>query len=82
MEDKIVEENIEVNIGMKIKAEKEVAVGLGKDHFQGILMIEGTIEDISNSRPRSGSRGSTKRDKIMCYKCKKYDHFANKLSHI
>ena len=29
---------------MKSIAEKEVGVGLGKDHFQGILMIEGMIE--------------------------------------
>ena len=29
---------------MKIIAEKEVEVGLGKDHFQGILIIEGTTE--------------------------------------
>ena len=44
LEDRIVEENIGVIIGMKIIAEKEVGVGLGKDHFQGILIIEGTIE--------------------------------------
>ena len=44
LEDRIVEENIEVIIGMRIIAEKEVGVGLGKDHFQGILIIEGTIE--------------------------------------
>ena len=29
---------------MKITAEKEVGVGLVKDHFQGILIIEGTTE--------------------------------------
>ena len=29
--------------GMKIIAEKEVGEGLGKDHFQGILIIEGMI---------------------------------------
>ena len=39
-----VEENIEIIIRMKFIAEKEVGVGLGKDHFQGILIIEGTIE--------------------------------------
>ena len=32
------------SIGMKIIAEKEVEVGLEKDHFRGILIIEGTIE--------------------------------------
>ena len=29
-----------------------------------------------NSRSRSGSRASTNRDRIRCYKCRKYDHFA------
>ena len=29
---------------MKIIAEKEVGVGLEKDHFQGILIIEGTTK--------------------------------------
>ena len=46
LEDRITEENIEVMIGMKIKAEKEVAVGLGKGHFQEIIVttIEGMME--------------------------------------
>ena len=44
LEDRIVEENIEVIIEMKIISEKEVEVGLGKDHFQEILVIEGMIE--------------------------------------
>ena len=42
--DKIVEEKIEEIIGMNIIAEKEVGVGLGIDHFQGILIIEGMTE--------------------------------------
>ena len=29
----------------------------------------------SNSRSRSGSRASTNRDRIRCYKCGEYDHF-------
>ena len=29
----------------------------------------------SNSRPRSGSRTSTNRDRIRCYSCREYDHF-------
>ena len=37
----MIEENIDVIIGMKIIAEREVGVGLGKDHFQGILIMEG-----------------------------------------
>ena len=45
LEDKTVEENTEVIIEMKVIAEKEVGVGLGKDHFQGItIIIEGMIE--------------------------------------
>ena len=45
MKDKIVEENTEVIIGMKIIAENEVGVGLEKDHFLGIIIIiKGTIE--------------------------------------
>ena len=30
----------------------------------------------SNSRSRSGSRASTNRDRIRCYSCREYDHFA------
>ena len=45
MEDRIVEQNIKVIIGMKLIAEREVGVGLEKDHFQGIIIIiEGMIE--------------------------------------
>ena len=29
---------------MKIIAEKEAEVGIGRDHFQGILIIEGTMK--------------------------------------
>ena len=31
---------------------------------------------LSNSRSRSGSRASTNRDIIRCYKCREYHHFA------
>ena len=31
---------------------------------------------MSKSRLRSGSRASTKRDRIRCYNCREYDHFA------
>ena len=30
----------------------------------------------SNDRARSGSRASTNRDRIRCYVCREYDHFA------
>ena len=31
---------------------------------------------MSSSRSRSGSRVSTNRDRIRCYKCRECDHFA------
>ena len=31
---------------------------------------------MSNSRLRSGSRASTNRDRIRCFECREYDHFA------
>ena len=31
---------------------------------------------MSNSRSRSGSRASANRDRIRCFKCREYDHFA------
>ena len=46
---------------MKIIAEKEVGVGLGKDHFQGILIKEENVRSTNNSRSRSGMRASTNR---------------------
>ena len=30
----------------------------------------------TESRSRSSSRVSTNRDMVMCYRCRKYDHFA------
>ena len=49
LEDRIVEENTEVIIQMKIIVEKEVRVGVEKDHCLGIIIIiiiiiEGMIE--------------------------------------
>ena len=35
-----------------------------------------TDRSSSNSRSRSGSRASTNRDRIRCYTCREYDHFA------
>ena len=31
----------------------------------------------SSSRPRSNLRASTNRDRVRCFKCREYDHFAN-----
>ena len=44
LKDRMVEENIEEIIEMKITVKKEVGVGLEKDQFQGILIIEETAE--------------------------------------
>ena len=38
--------------------------------------IKRNDRSISNSRSRSGSRVSTNRYRIRCYKCMEYDHFA------
>ena len=73
-EDRMAKENIEVIKGVKIAAEREVGVDLEKGHFQEIIVV--IIEGTSNSRSRSGSRASINRDRIRCYKCREYDHFA------
>ena len=44
LEDRVVEENTEIIIGMKITAKREIEVGLGKGHFQGIVITEGMTE--------------------------------------
>ena len=31
----------------------------------------------SESSSRSSSRASTNRDRVQCFKCREYDHFAN-----
>ena len=31
----------------------------------------------SSSRSRSNSRPGTNRDRVRCFKCREYDHFAN-----
>ena len=36
----------------------------------------GRDRSCSNDRSRSGSRASTNRDRIRCYACREYDHFA------
>ena len=36
----------------------------------------------SPSSSRSGSRTSMNRDRIRCFKCREYDHFANECLHL
>ena len=50
---------------------KEVPLGLEKEFSDGIRRNDRS----TSSRSRSGSRASTNRDRIRCYKCRKYDHF-------
>ena len=35
-----------------------------------------TLLDDRGSRSRSNSRGNTNRDRLRCYRCGEYDHFA------
>ena len=66
LRDRIIEVDIEEIIGIKIM--KEIGVGLQKDHIQ--IILEENDRSHSNSRSRSGSRVSTNRDRIRCYKCR------------
>ena len=36
----------------------------------------------SRSRSRSNSRTSTNRDRVWCFKCREYDHFAHECPNI
>ena len=72
MVDRIIEEVIEM---IDIMITTEVGVDQEKGHLQEIIVVA-EIEVPSNSRSRSGSRASTNRDRIRCYKCREYDHFA------
>ena len=53
----------------------EAGTGLKRGHFPENYSNNRT-RSTSNSRSRSGSRASTNRDRIHCYKCREYDHFA------
>ena len=71
MADRIVEESIETAIEMTVMT--EAGTGLEKGCFPEIMAI---YKSTSNSRSRSGSRASTNRDRIRCYKWREYNHFA------
>ena len=74
MEDKTAEGSIEtIIIGVMVTIR-------GRDRsrersFSGSYSSNRT-RSISNSRPRSGTSASTNRDRISCYNCGEYDHFA------
>ena len=73
MEDKTVKESIGITL-IEMTITIEVGIGLEKGHFPGTMTV---IElEVHNSRSRWGSRASTNRDRIRCYKCRGYDHFA------
>ena len=72
----MVDKVIEKITGMKgIVVTIEIGVGQGKELLQRNF---GHSRDrsSSNNRCRSGSRASTNRDRIRCYACREYDHFA------
>ena len=74
MEDRIVEGNIEMIDAMNII---EAGIDQEKGHSQEIMVVvEIEVRYRSNSRSRSGSRASTNRDRICCYNCREYNHFA------
>ena len=72
MEDKLIEETIEMNGIMTII---EAEIGPEKEHLQRNYS-RGRDRSSGNSRSRSGSTANTNRDRIRCYKCREYDHFA------
>ena len=76
LKDRVVDESTVITIKMKVTAE----IGIGTDHrdrpFSRYPDNRRNDRSMSNSRSRSGSRASTNRDRIRCYKCREYDHFA------
>ena len=48
---------------------------IGVGHTKGRTETEGDSRSISNSGSRSGSRVTTKRDRIRCFECREYNHF-------
>ena len=66
MGDKII---IELDLGETLEGNAMRVIGVG--HMIGKLeaITEGTVEASNNSSSRSGSRASTNRDRIRCFKC-------------
>ena len=72
MVDKTVEENTEIAI--------EMSYDRGRNRSREMSFprkySNNRTRSTSNSISRSGSRASTNGDRICCYKCREYDHFA------
>ena len=64
--------------GKKYKKGLSLLYILDEDIRVGERQLSGTFRrhDRSSSRPRSGSRPSTNRERIRCFKWKEYNHFA------
>ena len=65
--DKIIEENIVAIL--------ETGIALEKGHSEE-TSNESRNRSMCSGRSRSGSRARTNRDRIQCYKCREYNHFA------
>ena len=55
--------------------EIKITVGIGVGHLKDRIEI-GDSKSASNSGSWSHSRASTNRDRIRCFECREYDHFA------
>ena len=53
----------------------------GNDHFRGRSRDRNQRRQ-EESRSRSNSRVSTNRDRMQCYRCREYDHFASECPNI
>ena len=56
--------------------EIKIMIQIGVGHMKDRIETEEAIECITDSTSRSGSRVTTKRDRIRCFKCGEYDYFA------
>ena len=85
----LVEMITEIEVGEVLT---EVIVVTGVDQEKEVYPPEGTIITMigkmdssrfrSRSRSRSNSRITTNRDRIRCYKCREYDHYANECPNV
>ena len=56
--------------------EVKITTGTEVGHWIGQVRGRRNDRSTSNGRSRSGSRVSTNRDRIRCFECREYDHFA------